>query len=61
MSLGLGIAVAGIWIGAGVMTFALSFGNAFTMIDPGNVGMTLAAPSGAAMMATIFIALFSTS
>ncbi len=57
MTLGKGIAIAGIWIGAGIMTIALSLGGVGE-IPMEHRAIVLAAPAIAAGVATFLLVMF---
>jgi len=57
MTLGKALAVAGIWVGAGIMTIAISFGGINEVAEQ-HRGIVLAAPAIAAGVVTFFAPLF---
>jgi len=58
MSLGKGIAITGIWVGAGLMTVALAFGGVIGEVAAEHRAITLAAPAIAAGAVTFFMLFF---
>jgi len=60
MNIGTGIAIAGVWFGAGIMTIALAFGGVLTGLEEAEL-LLFVAPPVCAAIATIFIAMFATA